>query len=89
MIRRHYQLLTHDCFICIFIIIQCYFTSCPMLRSYTSLCGVITDVFLVCLCGTVVECMPLKREVSSSTPIEDFVYILYYVISVYLGCELS
>ena len=60
-----------------------------MLRSYTSLCGVITDVFLVCLCGTVVECMSLKRKVSSSTPTEDFVYILYYVISVYLGCELS
>ena len=60
-----------------------------MLRSYTSLCGVITDVFLVCLCGTVAECMPLEREVSISTPTEDYVYILYYVISVYLGCELS
>ena len=60
-----------------------------MLHSYTSLCGVITGVFLVCLRGTVVECMTLKREVSSSTPTEDFVYILYYVISVYLGCELS
>ena len=60
-----------------------------MLHSYTSLCGVITGVFLVCLRGTVVECMLLKREVSSSTPTEDFVYILYYVISVYLGCELS
>ena len=60
-----------------------------MLHSYTSLCGVITGVFLVCLRGTVVECMPLKREVSSSTPTEDFVYILYYVISVYLDCELS
>ena len=60
-----------------------------MLHSYTSLCGVITGVFFVCLRGTVVECMLLKREVSSSTPTEDFVYILYYVISVYLGCELS
>ena len=59
-----------------------------MLHSYTSLSGVITDVFLVCLRGTVVECMPLKREVSSSTPIEDFVYILYNIVSVSLGCEL-
>ena len=59
-----------------------------MLHSYTSLCGVITDVFLVCLRGTVVECMTLKREVSSSTPTEDFVYILYKIISVSLGCEL-
>ena len=59
-----------------------------MLHSYTSLSGVITDVFLVCLRGTVVECMPLKREVSSSTPIEDIVYILYNIISVSLGCEL-
>ena len=59
-----------------------------MLHSYTSLCGVITDVFLVCLRGTVVECMTLKREVSSSTPTEDFVYILYNIISVSLGCEL-
>ena len=60
-----------------------------MLHSYTSLCGVITDVFLVCLRGTVVECVPLKREVSSSTPIEDFEYILYNIISVSLGCELE
>ena len=59
-----------------------------MLRSYTSLCGVITDVFLVCPRGTVVECMPLKREVSSSIPAEDFVYILYNIIYVSLGCEL-
>ena len=59
-----------------------------MLRSYTSLCGEITDVFLVCLRGTVVECMPLKQEFSSSIPAEDFVYILYNIISVYLGCEL-
>ena len=59
-----------------------------MLHSYTSLCGVITDVFLVCLRGTVVECMTLKREVSSSTPTEDFVYILYKIIFVSLGREL-
>ena len=51
-----------------------------MLRSCTSLCGVITDVFLVCLCGTVVECMTFKREVSSSISAEDLCHLCY------LGC---
>ena len=63
-----------------------------MLHSYTSLCGVITGVFLVCLRGTVVECMPLKREVSSSTPTEDlYMYVAnlktvlhYYIVSNYM-----
>ena len=55
-----------------------------MVHSYTSLCGVITDVFLVCFRGAVVECMPLEREVSSSIPAEDFMYIFYIMLFMFI-----